>query len=838
MALTLTQYYKQAKKKGSKLSFKQIKTEYEAANAKGNTITAAPAVDTSYQQKGTSATSQGRNFLLPGAIANAKPASSISSVSINAPTSMPVDPLANMTITDRAKAEIEGNYQDLYDYGSELFGDDNPYEKSALEEGVDADFATRKAKELSKKQAAEMDYLKQQQERQNFLDEAAYGRFHDQATSAIDATNEAFAQSREGITSASAPMVAKQYATEMGKQINEANTRLQMAQAQRDKIRADLQEAQKQGKEKLIEALSMQLSNAENIVRAADSEYLNSLSQATQDALDIQKQAAANLTTFTGIVDSGANLDVSSLMGLSQTLNLPFETLYGYYEGAQAIRDDKSLSLEEKALNLQNLAVDTDRNIRGVATAQARAVDDFTRLAQSGQYTSDQLATFATAMNIPNEMNPMWKAETAIKQAEARVKQFEANNLGQPPAEGTVERLNYDKAKLELKIAQAEASKYTNEIPESVLAETLVPEGQSRYRMNGWECAEATNRLTDGPHLTDLFSEKMAFVTHSTNPQVGNVLVTQHGSPNIGHADVVVGFNPVLEQVTVAGYNYSGNGEFSTRKYTLDELNKKYGENWGFTDNTLKTEYREKLDTEMAKVSSANFNPQTTQPSDILKFQSFLDKKAYPAELKTDQEKKQFESQFNQFIDYIKSDNADLNTVLSFSIGGKSLTQSEKEQLLKYEMTADQLDDLQDMIMDVDTGPLLGVFRSNMPYDTKAKQIKAKIISLVPALARGIYGEVGVLTDADVARYTETLPNLTDTKQQKELLLDMTQKMLERGTSQILRNYAAGGSDVSGFGYLISELTESDDLADVDAVINKYNPIKSNLYADYGLSDQ
>jgi hypothetical protein len=60
------------------------------------------------------------------------------------------------------------------------------------------------------------------------------------------------------------------------------------------------------------------------------------------------------------------------------------------------------------------------------------------------------------------------------------------------------------------------------------------------------------------------------------------------------------------------------------------------------------------------------------------------------------------------------------------------------------------------------------------PYDTDAQTLKAQLQSLIPNLARGVYGEVGVLTDNDIKNYAQTIPNLTQTEDVQKAILAMT----------------------------------------------------------------
>ena len=85
------------------------------------------------------------------------------------------------------------------------------------------------------------------------------------------------------------------------------------------------------------------------------------------------------------------------------------------------------------------------------------------------------------------------------------------------------------------------------------------------------------------------------------------------------------------------------------------------------------------------------------------------------------------------------------------------------------------------------------------PYDTNAQTIVAQLDSLIPGLARGTYGEVGVLTDNDIAQYSKTVPNLKSTKDVNKAIMAMTLQLIASGYKTKLQNQASGGRDVSGF---------------------------------------
>jgi hypothetical protein len=76
------------------------------------------------------------------------------------------------------------------------------------------------------------------------------------------------------------------------------------------------------------------------------------------------------------------------------------------------------------------------------------------------------------------------------------------------------------------------------------------------------------------------------------------------------------------------------------------------------------------------------------------------------------------------------------------------------------------------------TGPIVGTARGYNPYDVVAQSVENMVNSLVPGLARGVFGEVGVLTDKDVDRYKKLIPNMrTDPKVAQQIMKDLRQKL-------------------------------------------------------------
>lgn len=121
---------------------------------------------------------------------------------------------------------------------------------------------------------------------------------------------------------------------------------------------------------------------------------------------------------------------------------------------------------------------------------------------------------------------------------------------------------------------------------------------------------------------------------------------------------------------------------------------------------------------------------------------------------------------------------ADLKEKMRLSAGGKALTESPVKAYKDIGLVATQLDSMnnsiaeyrKDQFLSDAFNPITGLIANKNPWDTKAQEIKAKLQALVPKVARGIFGEVGVLTDQDIANYLQTLPNLKQTADTQDVV--------------------------------------------------------------------
>jgi len=158
----------------------------------------------------------------------------------------------------------------------------------------------------------------------------------------------------------------------------------------------------------------------------------------------------------------------------------------------------------------------------------------------------------------------------------------------------------------------------------------------------------------------------------------------------------------------------------------------------------------------------------------------------------------------------------DIRGVLAASAGGSKVDSSFLQRFSKGKVVVNQLDELTraltsnqdvDDIEDLeddegnkifDFSPITGWVRSKNPWDANAQEINAIIQGAIPNLARGVFGEVGVLTDHDVELYRKTLPTLNQTDEVKKLVAGLTMRVVRNSLEESLLTYADNGRNVSG----------------------------------------
>ena len=134
----------------------------------------------------------------------------------------------------------------------------------------------------------------------------------------------------------------------------------------------------------------------------------------------------------------------------------------------------------------------------------------------------------------------------------------------------------------------------------------------------------------------------------------------------------------------------------------------------------------------------------------------------------------------------------------------KALTATEIQKLTALQQAASDIETIDQRFASYEDpnygGPIAGRLKSMLSLGTnpRTSEIENLITAATPNLARGVFGEVGVLTDEDVKRYARLLPNVNDTAEQRGNKLRDLRARLKSSMDETIGTLSAAGRDVNG----------------------------------------
>ncbi len=145
----------------------------------------------------------------------------------------------------------------------------------------------------------------------------------------------------------------------------------------------------------------------------------------------------------------------------------------------------------------------------------------------------------------------------------------------------------------------------------------------------------------------------------------------------------------------------------------------------------------------------------------------------------------------------------DLSGVMKASAGGAQVDATTAQNLAKYGTAIDLVEDLNKEIATLNqkqkTGPIKGRINDKKFWDADTAALRAKIQGLIPTVARGVFGEVGVLTDQDIENYKQTIPNMKTPQEAVDKIYQGLLKTIKSRIDNTYQSYANAGYDVSGY---------------------------------------
>ena len=352
-----------------------------------------------------------------------------------APTPEPTKPTDPRTTEERSESLVDGMFQDAQDAEQKYLGE--TVSSSSLDEHL------KKQIEKSNRIAAQQ---KKSLEAQQRSEDAAVRRERNSIGSQEVNVSQQLSNHRNGPLSSANVDAISAFRTEAERRRNELSQDAQLAKEARDEAKLQLEEARNANNADAVREAQILLDNAELEVKRVDSEYFNSLSVLSQEQ-------RANFSMFQSMINTGTVLTDEGIAGFAEQFGLPYLEMKSFYDGAQAIRDDNVLTIEEKNAALAELQYDLDRKLKGIESEEAKKVDEYLKLVQSGNFTEQELSTFSTMMGIPDHKNPIFMAEQKIREAQAEIAKLEANGT---PREGTKQWFEREMLKNELALQELE----------------------------------------------------------------------------------------------------------------------------------------------------------------------------------------------------------------------------------------------------------------------------------------------------------------------------------------------------------------------------------------------
>lgn len=133
---------------------------------------------------------------------------------------------------------------------------------------------------------------------------------------------------------------------------------------------------------------------------------------------------------------------------------------------------------------------------------------------------------------------------------------------------------------------------------------------------------------------------------------------------------------------------------------------------------------------------------------------------------------------------------------------------AKKEKLQQFQLQSFEnvnraqgtLDDLEKQLDKVQSklGPISGRIMAQNPYDTDVQLLNKFLTALIPTIARGVYGEVGVLTEADINNYKNLIPNITQDPANAKATLEFLKRDIQRAKEAKLNIWEASNFDIEG----------------------------------------
>lgn len=133
------------------------------------------------------------------------------------------------------------------------------------------------------------------------------------------------------------------------------------------------------------------------------------------------------------------------------------------------------------------------------------------------------------------------------------------------------------------------------------------------------------------------------------------------------------------------------------------------------------------------------------------------------------------------------------------------MTQTQVDTLTNLARASDQMANLENAAENLKIptgkafGPFLGKMQKLLGDDVNISNFESTLQGLIPGLARGFFGEVGVLTDQDIENYKKVIASLDKTPEANRVVMAATQALVNKAMIRTVDRYESLGKRMGDY---------------------------------------
>ena len=409
------------------------------------------------------------------------------------------------------------------------------------------------AEKLDYYQSKEKSRLQTQIDEANRTDQRSKDISDRSTKSQMAGTTAAFAQDREGAMSMTTPMLGEKTNAIFQESMDESQRRMDFAMNQRADAMAKLEEAHANNNVEAAKAYQDQIVYQNFQIEKQKQEAENIALASSEENRRAQASMVQNTVAFAGLVNQGTQLTTEGIKGMASNFGINFETALDYYEGAQAIRDDKTLNLEQKELQHEANLFKMQEIQQGIFSDDIRKVNYINELRASGA-SQKTISEALDVMGMTNVDDEGYILDLRIKASEAQMKEDQANGVLTNP----LDQAKYNQMIAEQAVANGGTGTYVNnhnsKYSTAVNQDGSITVGvdETTNLGNRGQCGAFVNDYL-GTQLGDTLDSKLAYTDPSIKVPSAGMLFVMGGGYDLGSGQGVSGHTGIVEGINADG---------------------------------------------------------------------------------------------------------------------------------------------------------------------------------------------------------------------------------------------------------------------------------------------